>query len=277
MAKPTISLDHCRIPSQPDKVPHLNGQPLQIIDNTADNTEDLSPAIGLATVLYNWCPDALYAFLDLESWFSFTWTLTPDLGEPSESKLEIGRIRNQITFGKLDNEGHWKLMIAYDLDENGIWHPNLKETMLDDADVTTPDQINRLAQQFASDLVREKRWLTGKKMKHEFFIEFAPVEDSIWDDGIAMSPHWLYKALDLNRCTTCDAQAGESEALSRCRRCGTAAYCSDKCQKQDWPVHKAVCSMSLDERGKALHLTKDGGLIRWVQAGMKPLYDIEET
>jgi hypothetical protein len=45
----------------------------------------------------------LAAFLDLDAWFSLTWTLSIAEGTPDGSKIEIGRIGNQITFGSLDS------------------------------------------------------------------------------------------------------------------------------------------------------------------------------
>ncbi|EME42778.1 hypothetical protein DOTSEDRAFT_176070 [Dothistroma septosporum NZE10] len=267
MGNSTIPLFHPKIPAQPSKPLHLNGQPLQIIDLISleelsqESLSSLSPSTLLATVLHTWNPTSLLAFLDHSTWFSFTWTLTL----PNSTTLEIGRILSQITFGSLDASGNWTLMLTYNLSSTGIWHPNPRESMLDDQDITDLDEIERLAHSFAAELVLQKRWETGKGLKHSFFIEFAATADNIWSDGIAMNPHWLYRALDLGRCTTCDVEGGEGLELRRCGKCGTAAYCSDRCQRRDWAVHKGVCGMGLEERGRALHLTKDGGLVKWAR------------
>lgn len=108
-------------------------------------------------------------------------------------------------------------------------------------------------------MLGERRWETGKKMVHRFFVEYAPMDD-VWGDGIAMNPHWLYKALSLDECTTC---GGKEAMLQRCARCGTATYCSGSCQRRDWAVHKDVCNMSLEDRGQVLRITQKGGLIMW--------------
>ncbi|EME88491.1 uncharacterized protein MYCFIDRAFT_72710 [Pseudocercospora fijiensis CIRAD86] len=258
-----MSLSHLRIPDQPDDELYIDGRPLEIIKEDTFTkgtaTSNLTPAIGLATVLYNWCPDALHAFLDFKTWLSFTWNLKIQHGEPDETQLEISRIRNQIAFGLLDNHGHYKILITYLITSpSGKWIPDPQETMLGEEIVEDVEKIENMARSFVRDLVWKKRWQTGKKMRHDFFVEFE-VGDA-FEDGIAISPHWLYRALDLGQCTSCgDGEEGE---LKRCGRCGTAAYCSDECQRRDWAVHKSVCAMDLETRGKALHLSKDGGLAR---------------
>jgi hypothetical protein len=261
-------LEDFRLPDYPDAPLNLNGLPLSIIDTETlsqeSNTTNINPAIGIATLLYKWHPNVLAAFLDLDAWFSMTWSLSITSSTPSESsKLEIGRIGNQITFGSLDAMGdNWMLMLTYNIvlegEERGKWTPNPKESMVGEEDVTDPAEIDRLGRDWVIQHVTEKRWETGKKVRHRFFVEYAPMD--VWGDGIAMSPHWLYEALDLSRCTTCCQSTTE---LKRCGRCGTATYCSDKCQKKDWNVHKDVCNMSLEERGKALKITEKGGLVAW--------------
>ena len=252
-------LESARIPGFPDARITLDNAPLRIVDDSSAVAQNLTSAIGIATVLYRWCPDALYAFLDLDAWFSFTWSLTIQ----DEVKIEIGRVRDQVTFGTLSDDGeNWKLMITYTIamegSNRGAWVPNTSESMLDDKDITDAAEIDRLGSDFVKALVSKERWSTGRKMKHQLFVEYAPMD--IWGDGIAMNPHWLYKPLNLSECSLCGRT---DKPLQRCGRCGTATYCSGACQKLDWAVHKAVCNLELGERGQMLHLTQRGGLIAW--------------
>ncbi|KAF1944380.1 hypothetical protein EJ02DRAFT_432461 [Clathrospora elynae] len=261
-------LANFRLPDYPTAKLHLDASPLSIIDTEIfteeSDTGNLTPAIGIATVLYKWCPNALTAFLDLDAWFSMTWTLGINEDTAEGSKIEIGRIGNQITFGSLDSTGdNWTLMLTYNIvsegEERGKWIPNPKESMLGEQDVTDLGEIERLGRAWVKELVLKKRWETGKKMRHRFFVEYAPMD--VWGDGIPMNPHWLYRSLNLTRCTTCDKR--EEVELQRCGRCGTATYCSDTCQRRDWAVHKDVCNMSMEDRGQAIKITEKGGLIGW--------------
>jgi len=41
----------------------------------------------------------------------------------------------------------------------------------------------------------------------------------------------------ITRCVVC----GKTEQTKQCGRCNARTYCSEKCQKGDWPTHKAAC------------------------------------
>lgn len=318
MALKYIPLTDFRLPDYPDAPLTVDNAPLSIVDTESLASEatnkniTIPPATGIATLLYNWHPNALAAFLDLDAWFSFTWTVSIEPDTPSGCKIEIGRIGNQITFGQLDASGeNWTIMLTYNvvLDDatetpepraesqekpeeeekkanettaeetveqdgteekqkwkKGTWIANPKESMLGPRDITSAALIPRLASTLLTRLLTTRRWETGKRIKHNLSIEYAPMD--IWGDGIPMSPHWLYKPLDLSSCTTCGATATEDKALQRCGKCGTATYCSDACQKRDWKVHKGVCTMGLEGRGQAIRLVEKGGLIAWDEERM---------
>lgn len=271
------SLAHLRAPTRPDAEIQLDGTlaSIAVPESVAkdEETSDLTAAIGVATVLYHWCPDALYAFLDLGAWFSFTWICTMHAGGPDDTKFEIGRIKDVVTMGVLDKDEHWKVMVSYTITETGTWSPNTNESMLDEKDIKDPKEVDQLGRSFVKNLILQQAWTTGKRIRHDFFIEYAPMD--AFSDGIAMNPHWLYEAIDLTKCTACGKE-GEA-SLSRCSKCGTAAYCSSVCQRSDWAVHKAVCNMSMEERGKALHLTRDSGLVKWsrIHAGGERKEDVQ--
>ncbi|KAI4735072.1 hypothetical protein E4T50_14409 [Aureobasidium sp. EXF-12298] len=267
-----VTLDDTRIPGFPDAPVHLDRAPIQIVDdadakfNESTDTSNLTTAIGITTVLFRWCPSALHAFLDIDAWFSFTWTLTIQ----DEMKIEIGRVENQITIGKLDAEGEkWTLMLTFNITaegpQRGAWVPNPAESMLGDNDLTDAAQIDKLGRQF--------RWLTGKKMQHQLFVEYALMDP--FSDGIPMNPHWLYNAPNVDNCThtTCGIHK-DVKPLQRCGRCGTAAYCCPSHQKLDWPVHKSICNMSLEDRGQMLKISQNDGLIGWDLS--KTVFDEDE-
>ncbi|KAF2631448.1 hypothetical protein BU25DRAFT_384746 [Macroventuria anomochaeta] len=265
-----------RLPDYPDVPLTLDGDPLSIFREDSFSAEQegirksASVPHGIATILYLWCPTALVAFLDLDAWFSLTWTVTIPPSNPGTEakKLEIGRVGSQITFGTLDSSGeNWKVMLTYNVAlssdgkfKRGQWVPNAKESMLGEKDVKIPEMIERLGDRWVQETMKDKSWEAGKGVKHTFHVEYAPMD--IFGDGIPMSPHLLYRSLDLNKCTTCSTTSA-TKSLNRCGRCGTAAYCSAECQKEDWKVHKWVCTMSAEDRGMAIKISEKGGLYKW--------------
>ncbi|KAI2475660.1 GATA factor SREP [Pyrenophora tritici-repentis] len=197
------------------------------------STNSIDPAIGLATVLYNWHPTALAAFLDLDAWFSFTWTFGRKGVREKEGKdgekgvtFEIGRIANQITFGILDAKGeNWEKCASYNItvssstDTNsedgaeedgnddianstsintpsdlGKWLPNPKESMRGETETTAPSEVEALAREIATAMLAEKIWIAQKRSSHTFCVEYAPMD--IWGDGIPMDVRWLYDGID---------------------------------------------------------------------------------
>ncbi|KAE9982624.1 hypothetical protein EG328_010755 [Venturia inaequalis] len=220
------SLADLRIPGRPDRPLTLDGKPLSVIEeSTRDNNSDaldLTAAIGVATVLHDWCLEALFALLDIDNWFSFTWILTLNQGAENEGKIEIGRIRNQITMGTLGKDEHWEVMMTFDispLEDNpsgGLWVPNIKETMLGNRNVEDKAEVEKMGISFVKDLLANRRWLTGKNMRHEFFVESPNIGVDPWEDGMRMNPHWLYETLDLAKCTTCKSTAESGKSLNRC-------------------------------------------------------------
>ncbi|KAJ4992344.1 MYND finger [Stagonosporopsis vannaccii] len=270
------TLPGLRLPDYPDAPLTLDGHPLSIFKETSFSTENkgipkpASVPHGIATILYRWCPTALVAFLDLDAWFSLTWTATLPSANPGADakKLEIGRVGSQVTFGTLDSSGeNWEVMLTYNVasasDEKfkkGQWVPNTKESMLGEKDVKIAELVDRLGDRWVQDVMKNKSWEAAKGVKHTFHVEYAPMD--IFGDGIPTSPHLLYQRLDLDRCTTCSTPSS-AKPLNRCGRCGTAAYCTAECQKQDWKVHKWVCTMSVEDRGMAIKVSEKGGLYRW--------------
>ncbi|SMQ49988.1 unnamed protein product [Zymoseptoria tritici ST99CH_3D7] len=269
-----------RIPTYPEHALHLDDSPLQIISHRPDPGETIpsatppegfTPAIAIATILYNWHPDALLAFLDTRTWVTFTWNLR--LGDGRQ--IEIGRVRGRVMVGELDAKEEWTWATAWDMtksgkeddddDEDGWfegkWVVDCRDSFLNavSAQGKTLEEVNSHARRELWDWILASRWETGKKLRHHLFVESAALGVDAWSDGLQISPHWLYRAMDLGRCTFCGREGGEG--LKKCRKCGTATYCGVECQKGDWKVHKGVCGMGLEERGKALFYSRgEGGL-----------------
>jgi hypothetical protein len=46
-------------------------------------------------------------------------------------------------------------------------------------------------------------------------------------------------------CNKCNVKEPKDEKFLKCGRCKGIVYCSKECQKNDWPVHKTVCTPSM--------------------------------
>jgi hypothetical protein len=270
-------LPNFRLPDYPNNPLYLDGQPLAVIDTSSSTSQSsspssdapkndldndpLTPALGIATILYNYHPAALAAFLDLDAWISLTWTFsystttttttgTAAAASKKKQTIEIGRIRNQITFGILEGDGEkWGAVFCFDIAEppsstlahegtgevveGGTWRPNPRESMVGAKPLPSASAVHTLALAFVRDLLRKRRWEAGtaKGSVHKLFVEYAPMMDDDVDegeegkgekddvegwggDGILMNPHWLYEGLDLGVCCACAAYNDTSSSSS---------------------------------------------------------------
>ncbi|RMZ72468.1 zinc finger domain-containing [Pyrenophora seminiperda CCB06] len=244
---PLLPLPDFRIPHYPTSPLYLNQKPLSIYSlplpssfsltttttatTSIEQRPSIDPATAIATILYNWHPLALTAFLDLDAWFSLTWSAVTK-GQPRTGTGEGGEGRG--VGGKAGVDALAQEVLGLMLEER-IWENSTKSA--------------------------RRKW--------GFSVEYAPGMDT-WGDGLVIDPRWLYSPIDLQRCTACSSSPSPSspsppsqQKLQRCGRCGTASYCNDTCQRSDWKVHSVVCKLGLEERGTAIKVVEKGGLVRW--------------
>jgi hypothetical protein len=53
--------------------------------------------------------------------------------------------------------------------------------------------------------------------------------------------HELGHQRESSYCCNAPRGFGPNKNLPKCRRCRARRYCSDACQRADWPVHAAEC------------------------------------
>ncbi|KAF1350347.1 hypothetical protein EJ07DRAFT_169286 [Lizonia empirigonia] len=256
----TIPLPTTRLPDYPNVPLTLDAKPLSIYDENSFTQDTFTPPTpstpppsfsiptALATILHAWHPTTLLALLDLDAWFSLTWTATC----PGRT-YEIGRVGTQISFGTLDASGeNWAVLLTYNIAVTpsagvlrGAWVARPRECILGAADVVGGEEVDRLAARWVGEVLGARMWEARKGVRHAFCVEYAPMD--VFGDGIKMSPHWLYAALELGRCAGCGGVGSLERPLDRCGRCGTAAYCGD----------------GGEERGIAIRVSERGGLYKW--------------
>lgn len=218
----------------------IDGGPIRIIDHkrlNKENEQDVTAALGIATTLYNWHPDALRALLDVENYADCEWSFITQ--DKALSSFTISRNDQQVMLGCYQGGGSsrmdpddivWQLRVHFDMPPTGPWQP--LAVISQGQHVGDPESIINAGKILARNMMYTPRWETLPKSTLQFLI-----------GGGLTDPHWLYCEKADGICTCCKKEAGEGKTLRRCAGCQTAAYCSIECQKADWKVHKELCKM----------------------------------
>ncbi|KAG9696218.1 hypothetical protein KCU95_g4420, partial [Aureobasidium melanogenum] len=150
----------------PDLDLSIDGFPVAIVDTEAYVEEtvkkDLTAAIATATILWNWHPNALRAFLDCQKYSAFefaTWDSAP--GAERYVTHMISRHDRAILIGHYDQDIDWGFKVSYGLLEDGRWKPLWGSTnVLPGKD--TPEWVNKIGNMWAKDELYFKPWLPRK-------------------------------------------------------------------------------------------------------------------
>lgn len=104
-------------------------------------------------------------------------------------------------------------------------------------------------------------WKTDEKFKHMSF-----PEDSC--NSVSSSNLHFLCSMHINSFPQCfwnpeDDKEDDRRPLKRCRACMNVFYCSQKCQKRDWPEHKEICKSRREdiECSSSFNLWSFGSLI----------------
>jgi hypothetical protein len=102
----------------------IDGSPVAIV-NTSNFDEDtdrenLTPAHAVSTILWNWHPNALRAFLDHKKYSAFEFAIVEErAGDREKITHMITRHDRAILIGDYDKDMEWNYQLSHDFLENG--------------------------------------------------------------------------------------------------------------------------------------------------------------
>ena len=233
----------------------ISGAPLSIVDHTqfdedTDKTS-LTAAIGVATTLWNWCPNALRAWLDRAAYYSCEWACRRHQGTPLQHTILLARNDRHISLGYYNYDVELILGCDFGMPEDGgPWIP-LSGT-LSVGPVRNEARWPAIGQMLARDLLYNPTWQAGRNISHEFIVgdqngwhASYPSDAGATSKG-EVDPHWLYHPRTSDICQRCYRPEDLTRVLRKCTRCKAARYCSVLCQESDWAAHKGVCRKPKD-------------------------------
>ncbi|KAH0043578.1 hypothetical protein KCU78_g558, partial [Aureobasidium melanogenum] len=158
----------------------IDGSPIAIVDTGAYVEEtiktDLTAAIATATILWNWHPNALRAFLDCQKYSAFEFA-TCDKAPGAERYVThmISRHDRAILIGHYDQDFDWGVQVSYGLLEDGRWKPLWGSTnVLPGKD--KPEWVNKIGNMWAKDELYFKPWLSRRNREQELTLGGGKVD-----------------------------------------------------------------------------------------------------
>ncbi|KAG9569937.1 hypothetical protein KCU71_g1778, partial [Aureobasidium melanogenum] len=158
----------------------IDGSPVAIVDTGAYVEEtiktDLTAAIATATILWNWHPNALRAFLDCQKYSAFEFA-TCDKAPGAERYVThmISRHDRAILIGHYDQDFDWGVQVSYGLLEDGRWKPLWGSTnVLPGKD--KPEWVNKIGNMWAKDELYFKPWLSRRNREQELTLGGGKVD-----------------------------------------------------------------------------------------------------
>ncbi|CAD0110904.1 unnamed protein product [Aureobasidium uvarum] len=140
----------------------IDGSPIAIVDTSqfVEETEkkDLTAVHAIATILWNWHPNALRAFLDLQKYSAFEFAICDDYpGSKRITTHMITRHDRAILVGYYNQDMDWGHQVSYGILEDGRWKP-LWGSSDGLGGNSRPEFIEMMGGMWARDQMYLKRW-----------------------------------------------------------------------------------------------------------------------
>jgi hypothetical protein len=104
----------------------INGSPVAIVNisNFDEDTDSksLTPAHAVSTILWNWHPNALRAFLDHKRYSEFEFAIVEErMGDREKITHMITRHDRAILISDYNKDMEWNYQLSYGVLEDGRW------------------------------------------------------------------------------------------------------------------------------------------------------------
>ncbi|KAH0365812.1 hypothetical protein KCU65_g5788, partial [Aureobasidium melanogenum] len=141
----------------------IDGSPIAIVDTGRSVFDEetiktnLTGARAIATILWNWHPNALRAFLDCEKWPDFEFSICDEYPESETSTTYlILRMGREVHFGQQNEDMDWRHLCIYEIPETGRWVPKYGSDGFSSSHATS--WVHSMSSMWAMDQMYHTRW-----------------------------------------------------------------------------------------------------------------------
>lgn len=149
----------------------IDGWPVAIVDTAHFDEETRDPRLttahGVATLLWNWHPNALRAFLDCNKYEGVEFAVRIDHSGGRSATHIVTRHDRHIVLGCYNEELDWEIQCSFGMPRAGRWKPL---SGMGAMGAVREELIAGLGQYWARDQLYHERWKPSKTLTHELII-----------------------------------------------------------------------------------------------------------
>lgn len=160
----------------------IDGFPVAIVDTGRFDEETdkqaLTPARAVYTILWNWHPHALRAFLDRQKYSDFDFGIVDEYpgGEKVITHI-ISRRDRAILVGYYDQNKNWGHQANYHMLEDGRWKPKwASENYIGNR---RPEYVDMMGRAWAKDHMYYRRWEPKENRTFELLLDRSLVDPAL--------------------------------------------------------------------------------------------------
>lgn len=150
---------------------YIDGSPVAIIDTAQfdEDTEDhqLTTAIGIATILWNWHRNALRAFLDIKRYPDIEFAIRENITESKFVTHLITRHEQSVMIGTYTQDFDWEIQCGFGVPRAGRWKPLSGAGAMGSV---RQERVSDLGGYWARDQLYHRRWKPWEDRTHELYV-----------------------------------------------------------------------------------------------------------